>query len=89
LPLDLSGAQPSSPSDWREWIATPPLVLRIAPAVLELGLSKVINWVEANSILDAVEFYDEREAVRWRRTQELIAEYNAQHPHPRAAGGVS
>jgi hypothetical protein len=54
-----------------------PLVLRISPALLELGLRREISWSEAAHVLDALEHFDERDAARWRRQEQLIAEYEA------------
>jgi hypothetical protein len=53
------------------------LSLRLAPSLVELALQREISWGEAALVLDAIEFYSEQEAARWRRTQELIAEYEA------------
>jgi hypothetical protein len=67
------------PCALEELIEPRPLPLRISPALVELGLRRVISWDEARYVLDAVEYFDAREAARWRRQQELIAEYGAAH----------
>lgn len=62
-----------------ELLEPAPLVDRIAPALADLGLRRIISWVEANYCLDAVRYYDEHSAWLWRRRQELIAKYEAEH----------
>ncbi len=70
----------TSPTCWHDLIQPTPLTDRVAPAVVDLGLRRTITWNEAEFVLDAVTYYEEREAARWRRTQELIAQYKALHP---------
>jgi hypothetical protein len=41
-------------------VALTPLALRIAPALVDLALSRTICWSEAELVLDAVETYDRR-----------------------------
>jgi len=72
----------TAPTDVREgghlslatMVESQPLAVRIAPALTELGLRRLITWTEAAFVIDAVEYFDAREAARWRRTEELIAE---------------
>jgi hypothetical protein len=54
-----------------------PLAVRIAPALLGLALRREVSWQEAAYVLDSVEYFDAREAARWRRTEQLIREFEA------------
>ena len=53
------GSKPPGCQHLDELIALPVLSLRVAPALLELALHRVITWAEAAFVLDAIEFYDE------------------------------
>ncbi len=45
---------------------------RIAAALIPLGLAKTITWDEAAYVMEAIHYYDRREAANWRRQQEII-----------------
>ena len=61
---DARAAQKGPPGD---------LLTRLGPELVELGLAKRITWTEAEYVVDAIAYFDAREASRWRRQQELIA----------------
>ena len=42
-----------------ELIESQPLAIRVAPALLALGLRRIITWDEGRFVLDAVEHFDE------------------------------
>jgi len=55
-----------------ELIPPPALLLRLALALQELALQRVITWAEAAFVLDAVEFYDEAAARHARIVHRLL-----------------
>lgn len=55
-----------SAATYQELLEPAPLAMRLAPALVDLGLRGVISWNEARFVLNAVEHFDELAARRDR-----------------------